>query len=220
MSVASRTETASDPKAACLARSVAEVFAEDPTLEAVTIDRARQTISVATLGKADVPQISERIRSTIQRAQKADISPSCTLLIGKGDCQTCAQPLSEVERRKITIRHDAGTTTIARVTCPTAPTFWRWRDIPWPRVVQRDVEFLEHTDETDEWKAQLVAAVLCGVFGLGAFLFRQYPWSVAGYGLAYLAGSWFTAQEVRERLRKKTIDVHFLMLAVAAGSAL
>src|SRR5882672_3131631 len=218
MSVA-HSETSHDQKAACLARSVAEVFAEDPTLEAVTIDRARQTISVATLGKANVPQISERIRSTIERAQTTDASPPCTLLIGKGDCQTCAQPLSEVERRKITIRHDAGTTTIARVTCPTAPTFWRWRDIPWPRVVQRDVEFLEHVDEINEWKAQLAAAILCGVFGLSGYLFRAYPWSLAGYVLAYLAGSWFTVQEVWERLRKRAIDVHFLMLAVAAGSA-
>ena len=40
-----------------------------------------------------------------------------------------------------------------------------------------------------------------------------------GYVLAYLAGSWFTAQEVWERLRKRAIDVHFLMLAVAVGSA-
>src|SRR5258707_865741 len=219
MSVASESETAHDPRAQCLARSVAQALAEDPTLEAVTIDRARQTISVATLGKADVPQITERIRSTIQRVQKTDANPPCTLLVGKGDCQTCAQPLSEDERRKITIRHNAGTTTISRVTCPTAPTFWRWRDIPWPRVVQRDVEFLEHVDETNEWKAQLAAAIVCGVFGLGGYLLRAYPWSLGGYVLAYLAGSWFTVQEVWERLRKNTIDVHFLMLAVAAGSA-
>jgi Cd2+/Zn2+-exporting ATPase len=185
----------------------------------VTFDRTRQTISVATLGKADVANITERIKSTIQRAETADANAPCSLLKGKGDCQTCALPLSESERRRITIQHESGTTTIARVTCPTAPTFWRWRDIPWPRVVQRDVEFLEHADEVDEWKGQLLAAILCGVFGLGAFLLRSYSWSVGGYILAYLAGSWFTAQEVWERLRKNTIDVHFLMLAVAGGSA-
>ncbi len=39
------------------------------------------------------------------------------------------------------------------------------------------------------------------------------------YALAYLAGSWFTAQEVWERLAKRVLDVHFLMLAVAVGSA-
>src|SRR5439155_1725943 len=36
---------------------------------------------------------------------------------------------------------------------------------------------------------------------------------------AYLAGGWFTAEEVWERLRHRAIDVHFLMLAVAVGSA-
>jgi Cd2+/Zn2+-exporting ATPase len=203
----------------CLARSVAEALTEDPTLEAVTIDSGRQTILVATLGKADVPQITERIRNTIQRAQEASAKSPCTLLAGEGDCQTCAQPLSAAELRKISIHHEAGTTTIARVTCPTAPRFWRWRDIPWPKVVQRDVEFLEHADEAEEWRTQLAAALVCGVCGLGAYFFRAYPWSVGGYVLAYLAGGWFTAQEVWERLQKRAIDVHFLMLAVALGSA-
>src|SRR5208283_3444658 len=133
--------------------------------------------------------------------------------------QTCGQPLSEFERRKISIRQEADTTTIARVTCPTAPKFWRWRAVPWPKVVQRDVEFLEHVEEGVEWKAELAATVLCGVFGLGAWFFRAQPLSVAGYVAAYVAGGWFPMQDVWERLKKGAIDVHFLMLAVAVGSA-
>ena len=203
----------------CLARSVAQALAEDPTLEAVTVDQAHHTISVATLGQTDVPKLTERISATVQQAQESDAVQPCTLLAGETTCQTCGQPLSDFERQKITIRQEADTTTIARVTCPTAPKFWRWRDIPWPKVVQRDVEFLEHAEEVDEWKAELVAAILCGVFGLGAWFFRAQPLSVIGYVLAYLAGSWFTAQDVWERLRKRAIDVHFLMLAVALGSA-
>ena len=65
----------------------------------------------------------------------------------------------------------------------------------------------------------MAAAVLCGIFGLGAYAFRTYPLSLAGYLLAYLAGSWFTAQEVWERLQKRAIDVHFLMLFVAGVAA-
>jgi Cd2+/Zn2+-exporting ATPase len=205
--------------AKCLARSVVDALAENPALEAITINRTRQTISVATLGQTDVPRLTERISATVRRAQEAGADQPCLLLAGEGDCQTCVQPLSDFERKKITIRQDDETTTIARVTCPTAPKFWRWRDIPWPKVVQRDVEFLEHAEEINEWKAQLVAAIICGVFGLGAYIFRQHPYSVIGYALAYLAGSWFTAQEVWERLQKRAIDVHFLMLAVALGSA-
>src|SRR5206468_12324031 len=33
------------------------------------------------------------------------------------------------------------------------------------------------------------------------------------------AGGWYTTQEVWERLQQRAIDVHFLMLAVAVGSA-
>ncbi len=204
----------------CLTRSVVKALSEDPTLEAVTIDRARKTISVATLGKTDLPRLTERISDTFQAAQTTRTSRHCTLLAGQGACENCVQPLSELERQKITIAHQADKTTIARVTCPTAPTFWRWRDIPWPKVVQRDVEFLEHAEEVEEWKPKLVAALLCGACALAAFLYRAHPtYSLVGYLLAYLTGSWFTAQEVWERLQKRAIDVHFLMLAVAFGSA-
>src|SRR5947208_2546261 len=95
--------TADDPKAAkCVARSVANAFSQDPTLEAVTIDRQRQTISVATLGPTNIPEITERIRNTIRTAQQADEEHPCLLLEGEGDCRVCSIPLSESERRKIT----------------------------------------------------------------------------------------------------------------------
>jgi Zn2+/Cd2+-exporting ATPase len=207
----------------CLARSVLDVLGDEPSVEAVTINRERQTISLATLGRTDEPRLAQNISGRIQKAYATDTSAHCRLLQGQADCRTCDAPLSDLERQKITIQHSGDTTTIARVTCPTAPKFWRWRDLPWPKVVQRDVEFFEeaeHIEEhIDEWKPQLAAAGLCGVFGLIGYFFREQPWHVAAYGIAYLAGSWFTAQEVWERLRQRAIDVHFLMLAVAAGAA-
>jgi Cd2+/Zn2+-exporting ATPase len=204
----------------CLARSVVSALAENPTWEAITIDRARKTISVATLGRTDAPKVAEQISHTFQRAQETQSQHGCTLLAGLGECLSCVRPLPEWERRKITIQHQGDKTTIARVTCPTAPTFWRWNDIPWPKVVQRDIEFLEHGDESDEWKPQLAAALVCGICGLGAVLLSGFPIPASlGFLLAYLAGGWYTAQEVWERLQKGAIDVHFLMLAVAAGSA-
>lgn len=206
----------------CLARSVADTLAEEPALEAVTIDRAQHKISVATLGQADVPRLTGRITSQFQTAQNADADHECGLLSGKGDCFGCATPLDNSYRNRITIRHDGDITTISRQTCPTAPVFWRWRDIPLPKVVPRDVEFLEsaeHIDEhINEWKAQLALAILCGIFGL-AGAFSSAPFKVIFYIAAYLAGGFFPAEEVWERLQKRTIDVHFLMLLVAAGAA-
>jgi Cd2+/Zn2+-exporting ATPase len=207
---------AEDP--ACLTRSVRDVLSKEPSLEAVTFSRARQTISMATLGQVDVPKITERVSATIQNAQERE-GARCGLLSGDADCQTCSTPLNQKERLAITIKNDGDTTTIARVTCPTAPRFWRWRDIPWPKVVQRDVKFVEHDHDVDEWKAQLAAAILCGVFGLAAYWFKGTTASLGFHLLAYLAGGWFTAQEVWERLQQRAIDVHFLMLAVAVGSA-
>ncbi len=206
----------------CLARSVVDTLAEEPTLEAVTIDRAQQKISVATLGRADVAKLTERITTRFQAAQAADADRACSLLSGAGDCFSCDTPLSEAERKRITIQNDGPTTTIARITCPTAPKFWRWRDMPFPKVVPRDVEFLEHVGEIDEWKTQLLAAILCGVFGLAGFFLGRLGFStlaIASFVAACLAGGFYPAEEVWERLKKRTIDVHFLMLCVAAGAA-
>ncbi|PWU14520.1 MAG: heavy metal translocating P-type ATPase [Verrucomicrobia bacterium] len=204
---------------ACLARSVIKVLAEDRALEAVTINRDSNTVSVATLGQADVPKLTERISASIQRARQVQDTQKCGLLDGEVDCQRCEQPLSNVERERITIHHEGPSTTIARVTCPTAPKFWRWRDIPLPKVVPRDVEFLEHAGEIEPWTPKLIAAILCGLCGLAARFVLPPSVAIVGYLTAYLAGSWYTAEEVWERLQKRAIDVHFLMLAVAAGSA-
>lgn len=209
----------------CLTRAVASVLVEEPTLEAVTIDSERKRISVATLGRTDETRLRERISTRLEEVERADSPHACQLLVTGGTCANCATPLSEPEQKQFTIRHDHGATTIARVRCPTAPRFWRWRDLPFPKVVQRDVEFLEHADEdhdhhhADEWKMQLVLAIACGVLGLLAAHVVPAAWRVPVFLLSYLAGAWFPAEEVWERLQQRAIDVHFLMLAVAAGSA-
>jgi Cd2+/Zn2+-exporting ATPase len=219
MSKPAQTEAAEGAEhGKCLARSVTEALAREPALEAVTFNRTRKTISVATLGKVDVPRITERISTTIQNAE-TDADQSCGLLSGESDCNTCGRPLTASERGVVTIHSDGDATTIARVTCPTAPKFWRWRDMPWPKVVQRDVEFMEHAGHADEWRPHLIASALCGVFGLAAYFLKGTPAALYFHLAAYLAGGWFTVEEVWERLKQRAIDVHFLMLAVAAGSA-
>jgi Zn2+/Cd2+-exporting ATPase len=212
-----KSETRHDEDERCLARSVADTLAEEPSLEAVTFDAAQKKISVATLGRVDVEKLTQRLSDKFQSAQNADANHTCSLLSGKSDCAVCGSPFSDAERKKITIQHDGDRTTIARVTCPTAPKFWRWRDLPFPKIVPREIEIHDH-DGVDEWKMQMVAAILCGVFGLAGY-FLSAPFKTIFFVAAYLAGGFYPAEEVWERLQKRAIDVHFLMLAVAVGAA-
>ena len=200
-----------------------QTLAEEPNVEAVTIDRAQQKVSVATLGRTDVEKLTARINRDLASAQSTADESHCCLLGGDHNCATCEIPLAETDRQRITIHTEGDATTIARVTCPTAPKFWRWRDLPFPKIVPRDVAFLEDADEehdhADEWKLQLVLAIVCGVCALlGAFVVPA-EWRIPLFVLSYLAGAWFPAEEVWERLQKRTLDVHFLMLAVAGGAA-
>lgn len=124
----------------CLVRSLTTAFAADHTLEAVTISRAHDKISVATLGRTDESALAARVTATVQEAEN---DFPCGLLEGREECETCTAPLSPAERQSIIIKREGDTTTIARVTCVTAPRFWRWRDIPFPKFIQRDVEMRE-----------------------------------------------------------------------------
>ncbi len=215
-----KSHSAPTPAApACLARSVAEAFTEDPTLEAVTLNKQKNTISVASLGRTDEVSLRARIGETVARAEAAGAEHRCGLLDGTTDCATCEIGLTAAERTHITIQHQGDVTTIARVTCPTAPRFWRWRDIPWPKVMPRTFELEDEEKHIHEWQQQLLAAGLCGAFGLLAHQLPAGPLALAAYGVSFLAGGWFPAEEVWERLQKRILDVHFLMLAVAAGSA-
>jgi Cd2+/Zn2+-exporting ATPase len=212
-------------KTGCLARSILETFAQEPTLEAVTVDPARQTVSVATLGHADLDRLRTLLGESLQRARENHPTGQCAMLGGGGDCSGCAMPLPATELRRFTIAHEDRITKVSRVTCPTAPKFWRWRDIPFPKFVQREVELVEAGEHIGEWKWQLLCAFLCAAFGIAAYALTTHGakpglLGYALYALAYLAGSWFAAEELWERLRKEGgLDVHFLMLAVAAGSA-
>jgi Cd2+/Zn2+-exporting ATPase len=203
----------------CLTRTVAEAMNAEPALEAVKINRAQRSISVATLGRPKTPDLEGRLSARIRQIEMAESGQRCALLDGAFDCSTCPAPQPPEQRGKLTIRREGDTTTIARVTCVTAPRFWRWREIPWPRLVPREVVLPEDADHEHEWKLQLVAAALCGLFGAAAVLCGNAPATRILFVLAYVSGSWFTVHEIWELLQKRALDVHFLMFVVAIGSA-
>ncbi|MCS7089858.1 MAG: cation-translocating P-type ATPase [Verrucomicrobiota bacterium] len=208
----------------CMARAILRAFAEEPSLEAVSVDPRRRVLEVATLGRTNVVRLRDRVEQAVRTAAKHYAVDRCGLVMGQGACHTCGRPLSADWRQRFRIRHENGVTTITRVTCPTAPALWRWRRWPLPRFVQRDVDLEEAEPHEGEWRWQLLASVLCGVATAGAMIGDAVAWTdriVQGfYLLAYLAGGWFATEEAWERLRRdRSLDIHFLMLAVAVGSA-
>ena len=89
----------------------------------------------------------------------------------------------------------------------------------WLRITQRDLSPPSSDSIEGEWRHQLAAAAACALFAATAWIVSHQPTSSFLYLLAYVAGSWFAAAETIEKLRERSIDVHFLMLAVAAGAA-
>jgi Cd2+/Zn2+-exporting ATPase len=191
----------------------------EPALEAVKVNRAGHVISLATLGQPADPHLDQTLSDRIEALRHESSAVSCGLMAGTSSCTTCDHPQDLALHPVLAIKEDEQGITLARVTCPTAPRFWRWRDLPRPTFAPRERPLLGEEDFDQEWKPQLAAAALCGVLGLTGWLLGNSPLSLAAYVAAYLAGAWFTVQEIWERLQERELDVHFLMLAVALGSA-
>ncbi|MCU0781686.1 MAG: cadmium-translocating P-type ATPase [Akkermansiaceae bacterium] len=73
------------------------------------------------------------------------------------------------------------------------------------------------------WKILLLSAVGCGVCTLLGIGFDRveslHNLAHACYAAAFLLGGWDAAVDTYERLKRVTLDIHFLMLAVAVGAA-
>ncbi len=88
----------------------------------------------------------------------------------------------------------------------------------WLRITQREISPPSDDSPEGEWRRQLAASILCAILASAGHFVRHNVASMVLYSLAYLAGSWFAASETVAKLRERSVDVHFLMLAVAAGA--
>lgn len=216
-------ESPDSPAPRCLVQAVAELMEHEPTLEAVRFNRVRRTLSVATLGNADPARLEQRLAERIGLVRPTSGPSACCVIEGQGDCSACPEASPPATALELEVQHDPEGTTVTRLTCPTAQRLWRWRSLPWPQWVPRKVELPDEADHAREARQQMTAAALCGTCGLAGWLVAQFsPAETAStllFALGYVAGGWFTLREVWDRLRTGVLDVHFLMLAVAAGSA-
>jgi Zn2+/Cd2+-exporting ATPase len=85
-----------------------------------------------------------------------------------------------------------------------------WRNRPAPPATIRD------------YRVMLLLAGICGLSTLSGFLLQRAGFSrlpvVLPFVVAYLTGGWFATQDFWHALKRDTIDIQFLMIAVALGA--
>jgi Zn2+/Cd2+-exporting ATPase len=173
---------------------------EQPGVGAVRVDPAAHRVSVATLGSVDLKDLEERLAATIAAVEE----------------RFADQP-ARLAAAGFSLKRDGGAVVIGRNMGTTAESLWLWREMEWPEIKADPVP------EEQEWRLLARFAVICGVAGItgvaSSTLFPGLPWLAKGfYLLGIITGGWDAAVDTWENLKKREIDIHFLMLAVAVGA--
>ncbi len=197
-----------------------------PGVKAVWVDAKNQRVSFAVEPGQDAGEVEREIGRIVGRHRPED-APACAEDPWRVACEVCEIGVQRPMPPGVRIIAIPGAgVMLERETCPTAPRFWRWTQVAWVKLVPRHRPTPEEVAaEGAEWRYELAAALLCGGLLLGGWLAGAWggprgaacsPWLL---GAACAAGAWFPARETFGLLRKRILDVHFLMLAVAAGAA-
>lgn len=181
---------------------LARFLRTQPGVEAVRLNPADRKVSLATLGTVDTAVLEARLSGVIAaiEARLADRVPGSANV-----------PSGFVLSR------EGGAAVLSKETCETAPAFWKWREYHWPEPETGEPETVE------DWRMLAALAGVCGVFGVLAFAVSRMGLAsdavIKGlYLVAIAAGGWDAAIDAGAKLRQREIDIHFLMIAVAAGA--
>ena len=183
------------------AEALANFLRSQPAVSAVRIDPAAHKVAVATIGNVDVSELEAKLAATIAAVE-----------------EQLATRASARPPAGFALRREGEATVIGRKMGVTAEKLWLWREMEWPEIRQ---ETLEADDQ--EWRTLAVLAVVCGVAGIAGAIAERVapgtPWLARAFFIAgVIAGGWDAAVDTWENLRKREVDIHFLMLAVALGA--
>jgi Cd2+/Zn2+-exporting ATPase len=167
---------------------------------AVRIDPSAHKVSVATVGPVALDGLEEKLAATIAAVEAQ--------LAAKGAGRA---PVG------FSLKQDGGATVIGRDTCVTAEKMWLWREMKWPEIKA------EPGPEDQEWRTLAILAAVCGAVGIAGGLAKYFAPGVpllakALFLAGLITGGWDAAIDTWKNLRKREIDIHFLMLAVAIGA--
>jgi len=166
---------------------------------AVIWDDRQTEISVATTGEVDEEALRRCLEQTLQQTTRHAAEASVEGL-----------RLRRLPEQHLLEKEGAGEV-LANV--------WTWRRIPWPTPAEAAGVEEGHDGE---WTFLALLAGLCGLLGLSGFvadLLDAAAWATTLYMLAMVAGGWDAAKDAGPNLLRGRLDIHFLMLAVAAGAS-
>jgi len=187
--------------------ALAGFLADERGVEAILVNPDQRKVSLATLGVVNTEALKARLE-VVLRSLDARFGPN----------GLPARPAQPTEAFQLQVRQlPSHEVLIEKPSCPTAPTFWKWREFAWP-----EPEEIEKRSR-EEWQILAVQAAICGLaLGAGWFLerFTEVPataW-VGCFVVSIVAGGWDAAKEAWEKFREGQLEIHFLMLSVAAGA--
>lgn len=190
--------------------TLAEFLRGEPGVEAVRIDPAARRVEVATLGEVDAAALQARLEATLA-AIDDELRPGLA----------AAAEADVPAGYRLTERD--GVVQFAGPGCATAPQLWRWKEYAWPADEHEHGDESGHDHEDEDWRELAAYAGVCGVLGVAGWAAGRFGWgpgwvATSLSGAALLAGGWDAAKDSWENLRRAKLDIHFLMLAVAAGA--
>jgi Zn2+/Cd2+-exporting ATPase len=209
----------------CLIEEMARVMQEDPALKAITLDSERKRVSYALQVGGRVYNTTEddatlRELQALVNEYAADKIPACVERQGYVACEVCQHKHTLKLPSGIRIMPMPGAVLLQKDSCVTAPLFWKWTQIPWLKFQVRAADLNEA--EHEDWRHAMVLALVCLVATIAGFVLKAHGLanlSIVAFLSAYVSGAWHPAEEVFDLFRKRILDVHFLMLAVAVGAA-
>lgn len=173
--------------------ALADFLLEQPSIEAIRLNPESKRVEMATLGRVDGELLQAKLTEVLRAVDARWLHKTETVPAHSG---------------MLDVRQKDGALVFEKPSCPTAPKFWKWRDFAWPEPDEMEQE------SDDEWRMLAWQAAICGVSLVLGYVFEQ----PALFAISLIAGGWDAAKDAWENLLERRLDVHFLMLAVAAGA--
>ena len=185
--------TPTSPDSSTWMDALADFLLEEPSIEAIRLNPESKRVEMATLGRVDGELLQAKLTEVLRAVDARWLQKTETVPAHSG---------------MLDVRQKDGALVLEKPSCPTAPKFWKWRDFAWPEPDEMEQE------SDDEWRTLAWQAAICGVALVAGYVFDQS----ALFAISLIAGGWDAAKDAWANLLERRLDVHFLMLAVAAGA--